>query len=139
MAKADVKNTYRIVPVHLQDWWQLGMQWNGALFVDTTLPFGLRSAPKIFTAIADAAEWIIRRRGVQFCIHYLDDYLVISPNKEWCSADLQIILSTYLELGLPVAENKLEGPSMCLTFLGFELDSKALEMCLPCWIYNRRC
>ena len=99
--------------------------------MDTTLPFGLRSAPKIFTALVDAAEWIIRRRGVRFCIHYLDDYLVIAPNKETCSMDLQIVLSTFSELGLPVAENKLEGPSTCLTFLGFELDSKALEMRLP--------
>ena len=30
-----------------------------------------------------------------------------------------------------MTENKLKGPSMCLTFLGFELDSKALEMRLP--------
>ena len=26
----------------------LGMQWNGAVYVDGMLPFGLRSAPKIF-------------------------------------------------------------------------------------------
>ena len=89
------------------------MQWDGALFVDTTLPFGLRSALKILTALADAAEWVIKRRGVQFCIHYLNDYLIITANKEGCSADLQIILSAFSELGLPVAENKLEGPSMC--------------------------
>ena len=56
MAKVDVKSAYRIVPVHPQDWWLLGIQWNGALFVDTTLQFGLRSAPKVFTALADAAE-----------------------------------------------------------------------------------
>ena len=41
------------------------------------------------------------------------------------------MLSTFLDLGLPVAENKLEGPSTCLTFLGFELDSTSLEMRLP--------
>ena len=131
MAKVDIKSAYRTVPVHPQDWWLLGMQWEGALFVDTTLPFGLRSAPKIFTAVADAAEWIVKRRGVQFCIHYLDDYLIIGSSREQCSSDLQTMLSTFSELGLPVAENKLEGPSTCLTFLGFELDSRALEMRLP--------
>ena len=41
----------------------LGMQWEGGLFVDTTLPFGLRSAPKIFTALTDAVEWTVKRRG----------------------------------------------------------------------------
>ena len=34
-------------------------------------------APKIFTAIVDAAEWIIRQERVKFVIHYLDDFLVI--------------------------------------------------------------
>ena len=27
--------------------------------MDMTLPFGLRSTPKIFTALADTAEWIV--------------------------------------------------------------------------------
>ena len=34
VAKVDVESAYRIVPVHPQDWWLLGMQWNGALFED---------------------------------------------------------------------------------------------------------
>ena len=47
------------------------------LYIDSTLPFGQRSAPKIFTALVDAAEWIIKQAGVDFVIHYLDDFLVI--------------------------------------------------------------
>ena len=131
MVKIDIKSAYRTVPVHPQDWWLLGMQWEGAYYVDTTLPFGLRSAPKIFTAITDAAEWILKERGVQFCLHYLDDYLIIGPNQEQCARDLRIVLSTFAELGLPVAKSKLEGPATCLTFLGFEIDSVLLEMRLP--------
>ena len=90
----------------------------------------LISAPKIFTALADAAEWILKQRGVQFCLHYLDDYLIIGQNQEQCTGDLYIVLSMFTELGFPVAENKLEGPSIRLTFLGFEPDSVTLEMCL---------
>ncbi len=40
------------------------MSWDNQLFVDTQLPFGLRSAPKIFTALANAAEWTVRQDGV---------------------------------------------------------------------------
>ena len=47
--------------------------------MDTALPFGLRSAPKIFTAVADAVEWIAKQEGVGFVIHYLDDFLVVGP------------------------------------------------------------
>ncbi len=34
-------------------------------------------------------------------------------------------------VGLPVALDKLEGPASRLTFLGFELDTEALEVWLP--------
>ena len=50
LAKADVKSAFRIVPVHPDDRLLLGMKWREQLFIDTTLPFGLRSTPKIPTA-----------------------------------------------------------------------------------------
>ena len=152
MAKIDIQHAYRIVPIHPEDRWLLGMQWQGNLFVDTTLPFGLRSAPKIFTALADAVEWVLRWRGVQFVIHYLDDFFMAgSANYATCSAQLQIVLDTFEELGIPIARHKLEGPTSCLTFLGFELDSVAMEVRLPQaklselqsllqrWIYKDSC
>ena len=37
--------------------------------------FGLRSAPKIFLAVADALEWILQQARVTSIMHYLDDYL----------------------------------------------------------------
>ena len=76
LAKVDIRSAYRNVPVHPDD---RGMIWRESLFVDAALPFGLRSAPKIFTAVADAAEWIVRREGVDFIIHYLDDFLLMAP------------------------------------------------------------
>ena len=53
LAKLDVKNTFRLLPVHPADWPLLGMCWNRQIFVDKTLPFGLRSAPKLFNAVGD--------------------------------------------------------------------------------------
>ncbi len=38
LAKLDVKRAYRNTPVHPEDWWLLGMLWDNALFLDTTLP-----------------------------------------------------------------------------------------------------
>ena len=73
LAKVDVRSAYRIIPVHAKDRWLLGMAWDGALYVDTTLPFGLSSAPKLFNAVADTIEWIIYQQGVNPVFHYLDD------------------------------------------------------------------
>ena len=60
LAKSDMKNAFRIIPVHPDDRHLLGMQWSGRIYVDCVLPFGLRSAPKIFNAVADALQWCLR-------------------------------------------------------------------------------
>jgi hypothetical protein len=55
MAKVDIRKSYQLIPVHPTDPHLLGMQWQGQLFLDGVLPFGLQSAPIIFTAVANAA------------------------------------------------------------------------------------
>ena len=67
MAKMDIKQAYRNVLVHPQDRLLLGMSWEGQVLVDTALPFGLRSAPLIFTAVADALQWIMEEKGYILC------------------------------------------------------------------------
>ena len=54
LAKADIKSAFlpTTVPVHPADQHLLQMAWNGSIYVDTCLPFGLRSAPKIFNILA---------------------------------------------------------------------------------------
>ena len=48
MVKADIKEAYRMVPIHPQDQPLLGIMWEDSVYIDKTLPFGLCSAPKIF-------------------------------------------------------------------------------------------
>jgi hypothetical protein len=132
LAKIDVRSAYRNIPIHPHDRWLLGMRWNGALFIDTTLPFGLRSSAKIFSAVADAAEWIARQAGIQFIIHYLDDFLIIgAPASEECHKALVCVRSLFEKLGLPLAIEKVEGPATRIVFLGFELDSQGMQVRLP--------
>ena len=78
MSKFDVESAYRMVPIHPDDRRLLGMQLKGGIYVDTVLPFGLRSAPKIYYALADAMQWIIRRSGSEV-LHYLDNFLIFGP------------------------------------------------------------
>jgi len=58
LVKTDGKEAYRTVPVHTEDQHLLGVHWEGSLYVDKVLPFGLSSARKIFTALTDALQWI---------------------------------------------------------------------------------
>jgi len=47
LAKVDLEHAYRNIPIHRDDRLLLAMRWRGKLYLDTVLPFGLRSAPKI--------------------------------------------------------------------------------------------
>ena len=135
LAKLDIKSAYRNIPIHPGDRHLLGLQWRDRVFVDTCLPFGLRSAPKIFNATADALEWIIGNEGetfVEFVIHYLDDFLFGgSPKSESCSRSLDLALRICSQVGFPVMTEKVFGPSTILEFLGFIIDTMSMEIRLP--------
>ena len=78
LAKFDIESAYRLVPVHPQDRPLQAMRWDGKTYIDPMLPFGLRSAPKIFNAVADALNWHLQQAGIPLIRHYLDDYIIIS-------------------------------------------------------------
>lgn len=48
ITKVDLKSVYRIVPIHPEDRHLLGICWDNNVYVDQALPFGLRSAPKLY-------------------------------------------------------------------------------------------
>ena len=132
MAKIDVASAYRIIPVHPEDRYLLGMSWNNQLYVDMQLPFGLSSAPILFNAYADGLEWILRSRGITSMLHYLDDFLVLgAPRSDDCGRALEVVKSSCDELGVPLAEDKVVGPVPVIQFLGFILDSEKMEVRLP--------
>lgn len=96
-----------MVPIHPQDRPLLGLHWKGATFMDGALPFGLRSAPKLFSALADSVMWLLHPRGVDAALQYLDDFLILGPpNSPSCGRALQTTLATCKDLGLAVALEK---------------------------------
>ena len=132
LAKLDLESAYCIVPVNPEDRFLLGMEWKGSWYVDMVLPFSLRSAQKIFTALADGLIWIMGNNGVKKALHYLDNYLFFGrPLSSECAEALQRALSLCDELGVPVTKEKIEGPSTSLPFLGILLDTEAGEIQLP--------
>ena len=132
LAKIDIAHAYRNVPVHPADRTLLGTKSENKIYIDTVLPFGLRSAPKIFCAISDTLEWILHSRGVSACLLYIDDFLTFgTPDSEQCARNLEILLQSCSELGIPLAIENIEGPSYIIIFLGIELDMTAMSMRLP--------
>ena len=132
LAKCDIKQAYRNVPVHPEDRFLLGMEFEGRTYVDTTLPFGLRSAPKLFTALAEALEWCVKRKGLEWLLKYIDDFLIMGRrNTDECSGNLRTFIACCSWLGLPLKEEKVEGPATTIVFLGIMLDTEKMEIRLP--------
>ena len=132
LAKIDIESAFRNVPVHPHDQHLLGLCWKGKYYTDTILPFGLRSAPEIFNALADALQWIAEQCGISYLGYYLNDFITAGRP---LSDERHIIVALLIHLcdllGFPMASDKREGPTTCLTFLGVELDTIKLELRLP--------
>ena len=101
-------------------------------YIDKVLPFGVRSAPLLFTALADATEWVIRQKGVQHIWHYVDDFILAGePHSTQCASSMASALQAFHELGIPIEPEKSEGPATTLTVLGIEVDTVAMQLRLP--------
>jgi len=100
---------------------------NNTTYTDLALPFGLCSAPKIFSAVADALQWILVKKGITNLLHYLDDFIFVSKSLDEAKRNMLTLVSTFTSLGVPLEPSKLEGPANCMTFLGIELDTVTLH------------
>ena len=135
LVKLDVEAAYKQVPVRPEDWHLLGFQWQGKWYYERVLPFGLRSSCRLWELFATALHHILERlpnlKFVKIVIHYVDDFLFVVKLEEDARAFLHGAERVCKLLGIPMAADKREGPSTCLTFLGIELDTIDMEARLP--------
>jgi len=133
MAKLDIKHAFRLYPVHLEDLEHLGIHWQDKFYIDLCLPFGLRSSPFLFNRLADAFEWILKNsHHIQELMHNLDYYFTVGPaSSPICARNVQTITRLASRLGIPLAPDKLEGPTTCLVFLGILINTTCIDTSLP--------
>ena len=120
--------TVLYLPINPNDYALLSFVWRGRTYVDTALPFGLRSAPKIFNAVADLIALVLASQGIPHQLHYLDDFLFLTnPHSVQGSNVLAVALESLCQLGIPVAPSKTD-PTTSLIFLGILIDIHRLEL-----------
>ena len=140
LAKTDVKNAFRLVPIHPEDYDLLGIYWQGQYYYDRCMPMGCSSSCKTFEMFTTVLEWIAQNKlHIPYILHLLDDFLIISPSNESCQHQLDTFLMLCSFLGIPMAPEKTVGPSTTLAFAGIQLDTAVMEARLPqekldkCW------
>ena len=87
MATLDIRDAYRLIPIHPEDCPFLGIQWRDGFDMDCQLPFGLASAPAIFSVVTDALEWILHQHGVRAILHHLMTSFSVVPHSQMSAAD----------------------------------------------------
>lgn len=133
LAKFDIQRAYRMIAIRNDERRLLITQWKGFYFVDLALPFGARSAPRIFTRFSDVLEWVLRTYGnIRYMQHSLDDFLICGPaGSSECHDGLVRSFELLEELGVPIEHNKTRKPATNLVFLGMEIDTELMEMRIP--------
>ena len=80
MFKVDMKSGYYHVELHEAARTFLGIEWEGTFYEFTVLPFGLKTAPWVFTKVTRVPVKYLRERGIRV-VHYLDDFLFACPER----------------------------------------------------------
>ena len=136
LGKLDLSSAYRSVPIHPTCFPLTGLQWTfvgdsePTYFYDARLPFGASMACSIFQGLSDAVVLFMTRRKFHV-ISYIDDFLCVEDSYERCLLCMEVLTELLVSLGFVINEQKREGPSEILTFLGVSIDCVRRTLSLP--------
>ena len=131
MTKLDLTEAYWSIPVLVRSQPYLRFRWKNRVFQFLVLPFGLSSAPHIFTKTMKPITAALHEQG-SLLIIFLDDILLIEENFSIVKENIQITIDLLTSLGLLVnlAKSILK-PVQLIEFLGMIINSKTTEISLP--------
>jgi Reverse transcriptase (RNA-dependent DNA polymerase) len=131
LTKLDLTDAYLTVPVDPKDRRYLGFSWEGKFYRFKVLPFGVKSAPRLFTKLMKPLLVKARAKGLRVT-QYIDDFCLISPSRE-AALEQSRWLAELLEChGFLVNRKKstLDSPSRCQEFLGTVVNTEKMTFSL---------
>lgn len=132
MAKCDISEAFRLLPLNPKIYHLFGFKWRGKYFYDKCLPMGCSSSCRLFSTFTDALLFILKEKfGIKNVVKVLDDFIFIEKTEQACKENLEKFIQFCQKAGIPLAPHKTEGPTRCLTFLGVELDTLLMLARLP--------
>ncbi|KAJ1168845.1 hypothetical protein NDU88_000758 [Pleurodeles waltl] len=123
MVSVDLQDAYFHIPILKSHRKYLRFVVGSQHYQFAVLPFGLTSAPRVFTKVMSVVTAELRRKGIAV-FPYLDDWLIKAKSPELVLRHLQSTTQLLFDLGFSVNEPKshLE-PSQRLLFIGAVLDT----------------
>jgi hypothetical protein len=99
--------------------------------MNSCLPFGLCTAPSVFTKLLKPVMAHLRKLGLM-SIFYIDDILCIGCTYKECEANVRYTVSLLQSLGFIINDEKSKlVPSQRCQYLGFIFDTRYMVIDLP--------
>ena len=131
MISADLKDGYYHLGIHKDHQQYLTTMLDGELVQFTALPFGLSTAPRVFTKFMRPVVKYFRSNGIRM-LQYLDDSLFLSQSHAELLNIRQFVEETFTELGLLRKESKgCWEPAQHLIHLGIAIDTERGLFLIP--------
>ncbi|KZS13077.1 Uncharacterized protein APZ42_021816 [Daphnia magna] len=126
--KIDLKDAYLTVPIHHGHRKYFQIRWADILYQFRCLPFGLASAPWIFTKLLKPVITFLRKQGLRSII-YLDDILILNASEKGAGQEYQLAISVLEICGFLINLEKSVGVlSQVMEYLGLIIDSRSLSL-----------
>lgn len=103
--KLDLSDAYFSIGIHPLFQKFLKFQWQGRLFKFVCLPFGLSSAPRVYTKVLKPIYKWFRQQAFR-CSYYIDDSLNLNQSQQVCKENVIIMADTLESLGFTVNKEK---------------------------------
>ncbi|MES9883340.1 MAG: reverse transcriptase domain-containing protein [Sedimenticola sp.] len=126
----DLQDAYLHVPIRRASRKFLRFVSEGKAYQFTVLPFGLSTAPRVFTILMEVVAAAARRMGVSL-LQYLDDWLLVNQSRTLLLRNLSTLWDLILSLGLiPNLEKSELIPSQNFKYVGmnFLTDQSILRL-----------
>jgi len=131
MTKVDISDAYFHINIRKKDRCWFRFRWKGKTWQFRSLPQGLSSAPRIWTAVLkEPARWL-RAKGIRIVI-YIDDILILSRSEKRGQEEAKEVFNLLTNLGFRMLEKKcVLKPAQEMEFLGYTINSKEMTFSVP--------
>ena len=128
-ATFDISAAYRLTPIRPDQQHHLCVFWDGLVYVDRAVMFGLASSAGVFGSIGDMLIAIYKKAGYSLILKWVDDFFVIRlPDQFWTEQEFMDLTGGF---GVPWSLKKMRPLSPVQRYIGFDWDLDRRMVILP--------
>ena len=130
LSTIDVSRAYKNFVSDPLDWPLLCFAWRNRYFCDLSMPFGAQASSFHMQSVANCITDILKLHNIHSFM-YLDDLIILSPNREAAWKHYNVARRLLEELGLAEATEKAQPPTHRLKWLRIIVDASDMTLSIP--------